>query len=63
MFKRIIFDDWVMVFPLVAFVTAACIFGCFVYRALRMRRSQADHFAQLPFQNESASRHDHAVSS
>lgn len=61
MFKRFIFEDWVIVFPVVAFITAACIFGCFVYRAVRMRRSQAEHFAQLPFNDEKTSRHGNAA--
>ncbi len=63
MFKRLIFDDWVMIFPLVAFITAACIFGSFAFRALRMRRSQVDRFAQLPFNDETPSRHEPAAKS
>jgi len=58
MFKRLIFDDWVAIFPLVAFITAACVFGCFIYFALRMKRSQTDHFAQLPFNEETSTRHE-----
>ena len=59
MFQRLLFDDWVMIFPLVAFITAVAVFGMIVWRALRMRRSQIDHFANLPFANEtSASLHE-----
>lgn len=61
MFKRFIFEDWVMIFPLVAFVTAACIFGCFVQRALRMRRGRVERFANLPFNDEKPSSHGNAA--
>jgi hypothetical protein len=57
MFKRLIFDEWVMIFPLVAFITAACIYGCFVYFGLRLKRGQIDHLASLPF-NEETPTHD-----
>ncbi len=49
MFRRIILDNWIMIFPLAAFITAASVYVTFTYRALRMRRSQIDHFANLPF--------------
>jgi hypothetical protein len=58
MFKRIIFDDWVTIFPLVAFVTAGCVYGCFAYFGLRMKRSQTDYFAHLPFNEETSTRHE-----
>jgi len=54
MFKRLIFDDWVMIFPLVAFITAACVYGCFAYFGLRMKRGQRDHLASLPFNQETS---------
>jgi len=54
MFKRLIFDDWVMIFPLVAFITAACVYGSFAYFGCRMKRSQSDHLANLPFNKETS---------
>ncbi len=60
MFKRLIFDHWVAIFPLVAFVTAACVYGSFVYFGLRMKRSQSDHLASLPFNEEIPTRHETA---
>jgi hypothetical protein len=63
MFKRLIFDDWVTIFPLVAFITAACIFVSFVWRAVRMRRNQIERFANLPFNAETPTRHEHAAKS
>ena len=58
MFKRLIFDDWVMIFPLVAFITAACVYGSFAYFGFRMKRSQTDRLASLPFNEETSTRHE-----
>ena len=60
MFKRLIFDDWVMIFPLVAFITAACVYGCFAYFGLRMKRGQSEHLASLPFIHETSTPHETA---
>ncbi|MFA6289414.1 MAG: hypothetical protein WC661_18695 [Opitutaceae bacterium] len=63
MFHRLIFDDWVVIFPLIAFITAASVYVSLTWRALRMRPAQINHFASLPFNDESsttASRHDDA---
>jgi len=54
MFHRIIFENWVCVFPLVAFITAASIYATIFYRALRMKTVQIDHFSQLPFAAEAS---------
>lgn len=60
MFKRLIFDHWVMIFPVVAFITAACVYGSFAYFGLRMKRSQVDRLASLPFTEEIPIRHEAA---
>ena len=52
MFHRIIFENWVCVFPLVAFITAASIYATIFYRAIRMKTGQIEHFSQLPFAAE-----------
>ena len=49
MFHRLIFDHSAAAFTIVAFVTAASIFGAITLRALRMKRPQLEHFEQLPF--------------
>ena len=49
-----------MIFPVVAFITAASIFAFFVWRALRMKRGQVERFENLPFNDENPSRHDTA---
>lgn len=58
MFKRFVYEDWVMIFPVVAFVTAACIFAYFLHQALRMKRNKVERFARLPFNEENPSRHE-----
>lgn len=58
MFKRFIYEDWAMIFPVVAFIAAACIFAFFFWRALRMRSDQVERFENLPFNDENPSRHD-----
>jgi len=63
MFRRLIFDDWVVIFPLVAFITAASVYACLTWRALRMRPAQISRFSHLPFNDETsrlATRHDDA---
>ncbi|HEY0943649.1 MAG TPA: hypothetical protein VGD81_00215 [Opitutaceae bacterium] len=56
MFRRLLLDDWMSIFTLVAFVTALSVYLTITYRALRMRRAQIERFASLPFQDESALR-------
>ena len=54
MFQRIIFENWVCVFPLVAFITAASVYATILDRTLRMKNGQIDHFSQLPFAAEAS---------
>ena len=60
MFRRILLDHWMALFPLVAFVTAASVYVSITYRALRMRSSQVERFANLPFNDQPDARHEHA---
>lgn len=60
MFRRLLLEDWMSVFTVIAFVTALSVYVTIFYRALRMRRAQVDRFAHLPFEDEppAASRHE-----
>ena len=49
MFRRLILDDSAAFFTLAAFITAGSIYVAIAWRALRMRRSELEHFANLPF--------------
>ncbi|MDX2187221.1 MAG: hypothetical protein SFV32_09835 [Opitutaceae bacterium] len=48
MFKRLIFDHWVVLFPIAAFVTASVIYCTIAWCAVRMRRPQTERLANLP---------------
>ena len=59
MFRRLLFEDAAALFTLVAFITAVSIFVTLTWRALRMKRSQLEHFERLPFATATPSaRHD-----
>ena len=53
MFKRLLFENWVCVFPVIAFITAGSIYATIFYRAIRMKTAQIDRFSRLPFEPES----------
>jgi hypothetical protein len=52
MFHRILFENWVSIFPLVALITAGSIYATIFYRALRMKTPQIERFAHLPLESE-----------
>ena len=59
MFKRLIFEDAAAVFTIVAFFTALSIFVTITWRALRMKRTQLQHFENLSFATATpSSRHE-----
>ncbi|MET0263791.1 MAG: hypothetical protein ABW223_12885 [Rariglobus sp.] len=54
MFRRLFFENWVSLFSLIAFITAASIYLTTFYRALLMKRPQIDRMSSLPFENETS---------
>ena len=52
MFHRILYEDWQLVFPVVALAFAFAFFGVMCWRAVRMKREQVDHFSRLPLETE-----------
>jgi hypothetical protein len=48
MFRRLVFESWVSIFTLTAFVTALSIYLCCTWRALRMPRAERERFERLP---------------
>jgi len=52
MFQRIIYENWQLVFPVVALVVASCIFLAAGWRAVRMSPAQTDRLARLPLEKE-----------
>lgn len=58
MFRRVLLDNWMAIFPLVAFLTAATVYVIIAYKTFRMQGAQANRFAQLPFNDQPATSHD-----
>ncbi len=54
MFHRILFENWVCLFPIIALITAGSVYATIFYRAIRMKPAQIDRFAQLPFESETS---------
>ena len=54
MFRRLLFEDWVSLFPLIALITAGSVYATIFYRAIRMKRPQIDRMASLPFESENS---------
>ncbi len=48
MFRRLLLENWMGIFTLVAFVTALSIYLTITWRAVRMPRAQRERFAKLP---------------
>jgi hypothetical protein len=55
MFRRLLFEDWVSLFPLIALITAGSVYVTIFFRALRMKPQQVDRFSRLPFESEPSS--------
>jgi hypothetical protein len=59
MFQRLILQDSAALYTIAAFSVAASIFIAVTWRALRMRKSQADRLGRLPFETATpASQHE-----
>ena len=51
MFRRIIYEDWQLVFPVVALAVASCIYLVAAWRASRMDAAQSERLARLPLED------------
>ena len=52
MFHRIIYEDWQLIFPVVALAVASLVYLAAGWRAARMKLAESDRLANLPFENE-----------
>jgi hypothetical protein len=52
MFRRIIYEDWQLIFPVVALVVASGIFLAAAWRAARMKPAESDQLARLPLEGD-----------
>lgn len=51
MFRRIIYEDWQLIFPIVALIAASVVFLTAGWRAARMKREDSDRMARMPLDN------------
>ena len=59
MFQRVVYEEWQLIFPIIAFATAAGIFGAIVWRAVRMQRSQLERLARMPLEKDAPTSDHH----
>ena len=52
MFRRIIYEDWQLIFPILALGVASCIYLLAAWKASRMTRPDADRLARLPLEHD-----------
>lgn len=52
MFRRIIYEDWQLIFPVVALAVASFVYVAAAWRASRMKPEQLERLARLPFEKE-----------
>ncbi len=52
MFRRIIYEDWQLIFPVVALAVASLVYLAAAWRATRMKPAESARLANLPFENE-----------
>ncbi len=52
MFQRIVYEDWQLIFPIVALIVAALVYGCAALRTSSMKPDQADRLSRLPLEDK-----------
>ncbi len=52
MLRRIIYEDWQLIFPVIALAVASCVYLVAAWRASRMKPAQAKRLAKLHFENQ-----------
>jgi hypothetical protein len=48
MYKRIIYENWHVVIPLLAFATSAVVFGIMTVRGMLLHKEKSEHMSHLP---------------
>jgi len=48
MFKRIFYENWHAVIPVVAFLLTFGVYLCYVVRAVRMRKPEVERLSRMP---------------
>lgn len=50
MYKRIIYENWHVVVPLLSFATTVIVFGVMTIRGMLLRKDKADRMSNLPLE-------------
>ncbi len=52
MFRRLIFDNWVSIFPLISIIVTGVVYATITWRACRMKKTQIEHLENLPLSGD-----------
>ncbi|HET7535813.1 MAG TPA: hypothetical protein VFJ90_05115 [Candidatus Didemnitutus sp.] len=52
MFRRIIYEDWQLIFPVLALAVASCVYLLAAWKASRMPPSDAERMARIPLERD-----------
>ena len=52
MLRRIIYEDWQLIFPIIALAVASSIYLAAAWRASRMTSAQSERLARLPLEKD-----------
>jgi hypothetical protein len=52
MFRRIIYEDWQLIFPVIALAVASLVYVAAAWRAARMKAEDADELARIPLRHD-----------
>ena len=50
MYKRIIYENWHAIIPLIAFATTGVVFAVMSVRGMLLRKDKAEHMSRLPLE-------------
>lgn len=56
MFKRIFYEDWTQMLPEISFCLTFAVFLAITIRALMTKKDKVDHMANLPLEDDTASK-------
>lgn len=50
MYKRIIYENWHVIVPVVSFATTVLVFGVMTLRGMLLRKDKAEQMSRLPLE-------------
>ncbi|MFC5455737.1 MULTISPECIES: hypothetical protein [Prosthecobacter] len=50
MYKRIIYENWHLVVPIISFATTVLVFGIMTLRGMLLRKDKAENMSRLPLE-------------